>query len=475
MYERIRQKRPAHELYGEKLTRDGVLGEADAEMMRSDIKKGFDRALDYAREQMPRQKIFAFGGAWEGLSWAGKDWSADTAVPERRLFQVLQASTSFPKEFHAHPKVAKLFEQRRAMVDGDGQIDWACAEMLAFGTLLAERMNVRLSGQDSERGTFSQRHAVLHDLQSNKIFVPLNAISTGQGHFTIINSMLSEEGVLGFEYGFSTADPRNLVCWEAQFGDFANEAQVVIDQFIASAESKWQRQSGIVLLLPHGYEGQGPEHSSARLERFLQLCGEKNMQVCYPTTPAQYFHVLRRQMHRKFRKPLIVMTPKSLLRHKLVVSKTNELTQGTFEPVIDDPTMAENPERTQRLLLCTGKVYYDLFINRHERAIENMAIVRIEQLYPFPYDELRAIVERYPTDMEVYWVQEEPKNMGAWRFVEPRLRQIFGSERRPSYVGRDTAASPATGSYRIHQQEHEKIINEALKKVGTPAKQAHAG
>jgi 2-oxoglutarate dehydrogenase E1 component len=281
--------------------------------------------------------------------------------------------------------------------------------------------------------------------------------------------MLSEEGVLGFEYGFSTADPRNLVCWEAQFGDFANEAQVIIDQFISSAESKWQRQSGIVLMLPHGYEGQGPEHSSARLERFLQLCGEKNMQVCYPSTPAQYFHVLRRQMHRKFRKPLVLMTPKSLLRHRLVVSKNKDFTEGTFQLVIDDAVVA--PEQTQRLLLCSGKMYYDLFINRHERAIDNVALVRVEQFYPFPYDELNEIVARYPADAQVFWVQEEPKNMGAWRFVEPRLRRVFGVERRATYIGRDTAASPATGSYKIHQVEHEKIINEALKKVGAPAKQ----
>jgi 2-oxoglutarate dehydrogenase E1 component len=346
--------------------------------------------------------------------------------------------------------------------------------MLAFGTIVAERMNVRLSGQDTERGTFSQRHAVLHDMETDRAIVPLNKIATVQGHFTVINSMLSEEGVVGFEYGFSTADPRNLVLWEAQYGDFANNAQVIIDQFISSAESKWQRQSGLVLLLPHGYEGQGPEHSSARLERFLQLCAEKNMQVCYPTTPAQYFHVLRRQMHRKFRKPLILMTPKSLLRHKLVLSKTAEFTEANFRLVLDE-TATIAPESVRRVLLCAGKVYYDLYVNRDERAIEDIAIIRVEQLYPFPEDDLRVVLDRYPKDAEVFWVQEEPKNMGAWRFMEPRLRRLVAPERAITYVGRGAAASPATGSYKIHRDEHDKLINTAFKKAEAATREAHAG
>ena len=474
MYERIREKRGAHAIYAERLVNEGVMSGTDVELLSTQIRRDFDEALDHARDTMPRQKVFAFGGAWEGMSWAGKDWSAHTAVPKARLEQILAAATTLPADFTPHPKAVKLLEQRRVMLDGDGQVDWGCAEMLAFGTLLAERMNVRLSGQDSERGTFSHRHAVLHDLKDDRRIVPLGKIAALQGQFTVINSMLSEEGVLGFEYGFSMADPRNLVCWEAQFGDFANGAQVIIDQFISSAESKWQRQSGIVLLLPHGYEGQGPEHSSARLERWLQLCGEKNMQVCYPTTPAQYFHVLRRQMHRRFRKPLILMTPKSLLRHKLVLSRTEDFTDGSFRNVIDD-VPAIVPEAVQRVILCTGKIYYDLLLNREERAIDDIAIIRVEQFYPFPYDELRPALERYPATAEIFWVQEEPRNMGAWRFVQPRLRKILGTGRAPVYVGRDTAASPATGSYKIHQQEHEKLIHEALRKVGTPKKSAHAG
>jgi 2-oxoglutarate dehydrogenase E1 component len=379
-----------------------------------------------------------------------------------------------PPTFTPHAKIKKLLDSRAAMLDGDGAVDWACAEMLAFGTLLLEGTNVRLSGQDSERGTFSQRHAVLHDIETDDRIVPLNKIAPRQARFTVINSMLSEEGVLGFEFGFSSADPRNLVLWEAQYGDFANAAQVIIDQFIASAESKWQRQTGLVMLLPHGYEGQGPEHSSARLERFLQLCAENNMQVCYPTTPAQYFHVLRRQQHRRFRKPLVLMTPKSMLRHKLVVSTLEHFTDAGFQCVIDEIEPID-PTATRRVLLCSGKVYYDLLIGRTERVVEGVAIARVEQLYPFPADEIRALLERYPADAEVCWVQEESRNCGAWHFVEPRLREIIGPERDLEYVGRAAAASPATGSYKIHRQELDRILNQALRKPSARTeKKAHA-
>jgi len=474
MYKKIKAKLPAFEMYEKRLEQAGVLSKAEAEEIRGSVRNRFEQALEYARDVMPRQKVFAFGGAWEGLHWAGKDWSAHTQVPAARLLRIAESATELPASFTPHPKIKKLLEQRLVMVQGDGAVDWACAEMLAFGSLLLEGTDVRLSGQDSERGTFSQRHAVLHDTETDERIVPLNKIAPRQGHFTVINSMLSEEGVLGFEYGFSSADPRNLVLWEAQYGDFANNAQVIIDQFVASAESKWQRQSGIVLLLPHGYEGQGPEHSSARLERYLQLCAENNMQVCYPTTPAQYFHVLRRQQHRNFRKPLILMTPKSMLRHKLVVSPLKDFIDHGFQLVIDEVEDIR-PDDVRRLLLCSGKVYYDLLLARGEQVIDDVAIARVEQLYPFPKAEIKAVIDRYPATTEVYWVQEESKNCGPWYFIEPRLRSIVGPDRTVKYVGRGAAASPATGSYEIHQRELDAFLNRALKKAdAAPEKKLHA-
>ena len=295
MYRKIKAKRPAHELYAERLEMEGLLTPADVEQLHKDTRQTFESALDYARDLMPRQKVFAFGGLWEGMHWAGKDWSAHTQVPVNRLRATMDAATKLPPTFKVHPKVRKIFETRRAMLEGDGAIDWACAEMLALGTLLAEGSNVRLSGQDSERGTFSQRHAVLHDVDTDTRIVPLNKVAGRQGRFTVINSMLSEEGVLGFEYGFASADPRNLVIWEAQYGDFANNAQVIIDQFIIAGLAKWGQRVRLTMLLPHGYEGQGPEHSSARIERFLALGTEGNIRVANCSTPAQYFHLLRRQ------------------------------------------------------------------------------------------------------------------------------------------------------------------------------------
>jgi 2-oxoglutarate dehydrogenase E1 component len=334
--------------------------------------------------------------------------------------------------------------------------------MLAFGSLLREGSNARLAGQDSGRGTFSQRHAVLTDRTTATRYVPLQHLAPDQGCFEVVDTMLSEAAVLGFEYGFSTADPRNLVLWEAQFGDFANGAQVMIDQFIASAESKWQRMSGLVLLLPHGMEGQGPEHSSARLERYLQLCAENNWQVCNLTTPAQYFHVLRRQMRRNFRKPLVLMSPKSLLRHKLAVSALSEFSAGGFQAVLPD-SVALAPAAIRRVLLCSGKVFYDLLVAREQRDVADVALVRIEQLYPFPADAIAAALAPFSSAGEVFWVQEEPWNMGAWHFIQSRLRPLVG-ERPLGYIGRDEAASPATGSYKIHQAEQADIVDRALSK-----------
>jgi 2-oxoglutarate dehydrogenase E1 component len=366
-----------------------------------------------------------------------------------------------PEGFRPHPKAKRLIDERVAMLEeGDGRIDWGCAEMLAIGSLLLQGVNVRLTGQDTGRGTFSHRHAILTDQETDDLYVPLQHLTEDQGWFVIADTMLSEAAALGFEYGYSSADPRNLVIWEAQFGDFANGAQVAIDQFIASAETKWQRMSGLVMLLPHGYEGQGPEHSSARLERYLQLCADDNWQVCNLTTPAQYFHALRRQQLRPFRKPLIVMSPKSLLRHTSARSARADLTDGQFLPVIGDPTMGDH---TKRVLLCSGKVYYELVGEREERNRPDVAIVRVEEFYPFPADELRAAIAAAPPNAELCWVQEEPWNMGAWHFLSMRLPSVLGDGRRVRYVGRDEAASPATGSYKEHAREQAEIMDQALK------------
>ncbi len=462
MYNKIRQKRPAHELYAERLLAEQRITHERIERERTKIRTHLEKALNYARDVMPQQKVFAFGGIWEGMGWAGSDWSADTAVARPILERVMDRATKIPPEFNAHPKIKKLVETRAAMFQGDGAVDWACAEMLAFGSLLVEGTNVRLSGQDSCRGTFSQRHAVFHDSETDQRYVPLNNLEVGQARFRVIDTMLSEAGVLGFEYGYASADPRNLVIWEAQYGDFVNGAQVIIDQFIAASESKWQRQNGIVLLLPHGLEGQGSEHSSARLERFLQLCAEENMQVVYPTTPAQYFHVLRRQIHRNFRKPLIVMAPKSMLRLKLAVSRVEAFTDAPFLNAIDEIETID-PNQVERVLLCSGKVYYDLLVARTARVLDNLAIVRVEQLYPFPETELREILSRYPDDAEVVWVQEEAENMGSWQYIRPKLEGLLGSDRAPEFAGREEAASPATGSFEIHGKELTAVIDSAFK------------
>jgi 2-oxoglutarate dehydrogenase E1 component len=345
-------------------------------------------------------------------------------------------------------------------------IDWATGEALAFGTLLLEGHRVRLSGEDCQRGTFSQRHAVLIDQATQNEYVPLNNIAADQAKIEIYNSLLSEVGVLGFEYGYTLADPRSLVLWEAQFGDFANGAQVIIDQFLASGESKWLRMSGLVMLLPHGHEGQGPEHSSARLERYLQLCAERNMTVGNFTTPANYFHGLRRQLKRNFRKPLVLMTPKSLLRHKLAVSSLEEFAAGThFRPVIGEIDPIAEGSAVKRVVLCTGKVYYDLLAERRAQAITDVAIVRVEQLYPFPAISLPKVLSQYP-NAEVVWCQEEPENNGAWTFVDRRIERVLAGievkAKRPVYIGRAEAASPATGLAKTHAAEQAALVTQAL-------------
>ena len=440
-----------------------MIDAAEQQRIRETARARLDQALVEAREHMPRQKVFAFGGVWQGLTWAGSDWSADTAVKAERLRAVAEVLRHPPAGFSLQARAKRLLDERYQMVERGEGIDWGCAETLAYGTLLLEGFPVRLSGQDTVRGTFSHRHAALFDAETGAAWVPLANLAPDQASFEAVNSPLSEMAVLGFEYGMSSADPRRLVVWEAQFGDFVNSAQVIVDQFIAGAESKWQRLSGLMLLLPHGYEGQGPEHSSARLERFLQLCAEDNMQVVNCTTPAQFFHVLRRQMHRPFRKPLIVMSPKSLLRHARAVSSLSDLTDGAFRTVLDDPRVSD-PAAVERVLMCSGRIYYALDVGREERARDNIAIVRLEQLYPFPEAELTEILKRYPHASEFCWVQEEPANQGARDFVELRIERLLPGRRRLAYVGRREAASPATGSHKIHQTEENDIVEAALRR-----------
>ena len=414
-------------------------------------------------------------GRWAGMAPAqGDARRGDTGVTVAKLDEIGRKITEVPAEFNVHKTLRRLLDNRRKMVDTGEGIDWGMAEHLAFGSLLDEGFNVRLVGQDSERGTFVHRHSVLNDQENEDKYVPLNAVTTGDAEFEVINSMLSENAVLGFEYGYSLAEPNSLVLWEAQFGDFANGAQVVIDQFISSGERKWLRMSGLIMLLPHGYEGQGPEHSSARLERYLQLCAEDNMQVVNCTTPSNYFHVLRRQMHRNFRKPLIVMSPKSLLRHKRAVSKMSEMGEGSsFHRVLWDDaellpdqkvTLADD-QNIRRVVLCSGKVYYDLYEEREARGINDVYLMRIEQLYPFPARSLIKELGRFK-NAEYVWCQEEPKNMGAWFFVEPNiewvLSHIGARYRRAKYAGRPAAASPATGLMSKHLQELNQLLSEAL-------------
>ena len=372
-------------------------------------------------------------------------------------------ATQAPEGFSLHRTVKRIVDARRKMASGEESLDWGCAEMLAFGSLVIDGIPVRLAGQDSQRGTFAHRHAAWHDIKTGQVHIPLANMSPDQAEFVVLNTMLSELAVLGFEYGISSADPRRLVLWEAQFGDFVNGAQMIIDQFISSSEAKWQRMCGLVLLLPHGSEGMGPEHSSARLERFLQLCAKNNMQVAYPTTPAQFFHVLRRQMLRNFRKPLVLMTPKSLLRHKLCVSPLDELVDGTFHSVIDDVEVA-SVESVRRIVLCSGKVYYDLLEARRkaEGGEGGIALVRVEEIYPFPSNELGELLARYKSVEQIFWVQEEAKNMGAWSFVRPYLEALLPERCELSYVGRDEAASPAAGSLHVHQSEQREIVDQAL-------------
>lgn len=404
-------------------------------------------------------------GKWEGFTTKTNDnRPAFTGVNKEILVEIGTSLSKTPEDFHLHPKLERFLSSRQKMVDGQQSIDWSMGEALAFGTLLREGHRVRLSGQDSGRGTFSQRHAVLRDQITEEKYLPLNHLAPNQAQFEVWDSPLAEASVLGFELGYSLAEPEALVLWEAQFGDFANGAQVIIDQFISAGETKWLRMSGLVMLLPHGHEGQGPEHTSARLERYLQLCGEDNMQVVNCTTPANYFHVLRRQMHRKYRKPLIIMTPKSLLRHKFAVSTLSAFETGTYFFDIIPDTLAPSSD-IQRVILCSGKVYYDLLERREEEGLKNILLIRLEQLYPFPHKKLVEILKPYK-NASVVWCQEEPMNMGAWTFLDRRLEAVLieanFQQNRPLYVGRPEAASPATGLLSRHVFEQNLLVSQAL-------------
>ena len=460
MYERIRRQTPVLQKYAQQLIGQRIISEAEFRKLYDDLRTELDTAQTRSKTQPVDPIVDPFRLQWVGLTEKYSSTPVDTSAPRELLSKVSHALGRVPEGFTAHKKLQKLLEYRGSAIDQDLPLDWAMGELLAYGTLLQEGHAVRLTGQDVERGTFSHRHAVLFDQNTGEGFTALNQIDEKQARFCIHNSPLTESACVGFEYGYSLADPRMLILWEAQFGDFANGAQVIFDQFIASAEAKWQRHSGLVCLLPHGYEGAGPEHSSARLERFLQLCADNNMQVAYPTTPAQIFHLLRRQMKRNFRKPLIIMSPKVLLRHPKAVSAVRDLTSDRFHRVLDDSTV-KDPSAITRVILCSGKIYYDLLAFRDEQVKRNdVALIRIEQLYPFPESAVAETLSRYPAVAEMLWVQEEPRNMGAYRFVEAMLRERLEIELQ--YVGREMKPTPAVASEKMHKQEQEKILIAAL-------------
>jgi 2-oxoglutarate dehydrogenase E1 component len=468
MYRAIGQTKTTRTLYAERLAAEGTVPVAEAQAMWDSFAKTLDDANAAGKSYKPNKADW-LEGHWSGFQPSDVEFEQTeqtTSVATHVLKQVGMSLVRVPAGFELNPKIARQLEAKQAALESGQGIDWSTGEALAFGTLLLEGSRVRLSGEDCQRGTFSQRHAVLIDQTNQHEYTPLNNIEPDQARIEIYNSLLSEAGVLGFEYGYSLADPTTLVLWEAQFGDFANGAQVIIDQFLASGETKWLRMSGLTLLLPHGYEGQGPEHSSARIERYLQLCAERNMYVCNLTTPANYFHALRRQLHRNFRKPLVIFTPKSLLRHKLAVSPLADMAEGSsFQLVIPEIDAIGPADQVRRVVICSGKVYYDLLAERRAKELKDVAILRLEQMYPFPQKTLGKYLKPY-ANADVIWCQEEPENMGAWQFVDRRLENVLitngNKAKRPTYVGRAGAASPATGLARAHQAQQAALVAEAL-------------
>ena len=474
MYKEIKEHPTTLQIYTQKLMDEGLVTQEEVDKEKEEFRVTLEAAFETAQQYQPNKADW-LDGKWQGLKRAEGDIRrGDTQVETERLRSVGVKITDIPESFDAHRKIRRIMEQRRDNIKSGEGIDWATAESLAFATLLQDGHGVRLSGQDVERGTFSQRHCVLVGQENENNYTPLDHISGDQARFEVVNSMLSESAVLGFEYGYSLTEPNALVLWEAQFGDFANNAQVVIDQFIAAGEAKWLRMSGLVMLLPHGYEGQGPEHSSARLERYLQLCAEDNLQVANCSTPANYFHILRRQMHRNFRKPLILMTPKSLLRHKRCVSRLEEMgTDSSFHRLLwddaqslpDEKISLRRDSKIRRVILCTGKVYYDLYEEREKQGIDDIYLLRVEQLYPVPENALQEELARFP-NAEIFWCQEEPKNMGAWSFIEPHIEEVLRStgsrSRRAHYVGRPASASTAVGLSSEHTAQLRVLLSEAL-------------
>ena len=473
MYNRIKKHKTTLQLYTERLVQDGLIPEGEIEDMKAAFQARLNDEFEAGKEYKPNKADW-LDGRWSHLNREGEDYQrGETAIKPKTMKEIGKALVTAPQNFVLHKTVARLLETKQEMFDTGQGFDWATAEALAFGSLLTEGYPVRLAGQDSTRGTFSQRHSGLIHQESEERYYPLNNIREGQARYEVIDSMLSEYAVLGFEYGYSLAEPNALVMWEAQFGDFANGAQIMFDQFISSGESKWLRMSGLVMLLPHGFEGQGPEHSSARLERFLQMCGQDNWIVANCTTPANYFHILRRQIHRSFRKPLVLMTPKSLLRHKKAVSRAEEFTTGSsFHRVLWDDAQYGNSDlklklddKIRRVVISSGKVYYDLLEERDARGLDDVYLLRLEQFYPFPAMSLMKELERFKT-AEIVWCQEEPKNQGAWTFVEPNLAwvltRIGATHSRATYAGRAASASPATGLASQHKAQQTALINEAL-------------
>ncbi|MGR3722328.1 MAG: 2-oxoglutarate dehydrogenase E1 component, partial [Abyssibius alkaniclasticus] len=457
----------------ERLVADGLIPEGEIDDIKAKFQAHLNDEFEIGKDYKPNKADW-LDGRWSGMEKQGADYDrGKTSAPLDRLKEVGAALHRLPEGYNPHKTVARLLENRKAMIDSGEGIDWATAEALAFGSLLLEGFPVRLSGQDSTRGTFSQRHSGIIDQTTEERYLSLNHIREGQASYEAVDSMLSEYAVLGFEYGYSLAEPRALTLWEAQFGDFVNGAQIMIDQFISSGEKKWLRMSGLVMLLPHGYEGQGPEHSSARPERFLQQCAEDNWIVANCTTPANYFHILRRQLHRSIRKPLIIFTPKSLLRHKGAVSKLEEMAEGSsFHRVLWDDAQYGNSDtklvadsKIRRVVLCSGKVYFDLLAERDARGLNNVYLMRVEQFYPFPAQAMSTELKRFK-NAEIIWCQEEPKNQGAWSFIEPNiewvLERIGAAHTRPRYVGRPAAASPATGLAKLHQEQQAALVNDAL-------------
>ncbi len=474
MYKKIRAHPTTLNIYGKKLVQEGTLSESEFNKMNTDFKQLLENQFKTAKDYKP--KLNWFEGTWSRYQpTKGKDKKGVTGVNNDKIKKISEKINSIPSKIFAHKTIERVFSQRAKTVAEGKNIDWSTAESLAFGTLLEEGFPVRLVGQDSGRGTFSQRHSVIRNQNDNSRYIPLNNISNNQKKYEIVDSLLSELAVLGFEYGYSLVEPETLTIWEAQFGDFANGAQVVIDQFIASGERKWSRASGLVMLLPHGYEGQGPEHSSARLERFLQLCAQENIQVMNCTTPANYFHALRRQIHREFRKPLVIMTPKSLLRHKYCVSNLDDFNKSnSFHRVLEDHALIKNSKfvkikkakKVRKVIICSGKIYFDLLEAREKNKVDDVIFVRIEELYPFPVISLTKAIKPYVSNSQFFWCQEEPKNMGAWSSVRDYIQWTLdnlGVKKKLDYIGRKAAASPATGYANRHAKQQKEILDKVFK------------